>query len=52
MGVPEGNIESDLGRSDLERVLNVIQKTDVSLHKDNLHIRRLGTDTSRAKRML
>ena len=36
MGVPEESIESALGSSDLERVLSIIQKTDISLHRDNL----------------
>ena len=36
MGVPEERIESALGSSDLERVLSIIQKTDISLHRDNL----------------
>ena len=32
--------------------MNVIQKTDISLHRDNLHIRRLGIDKSRPRTLL
>ena len=46
MGVPEERIESALGTSDLERVQSIIKKTDISLHRDNLCVRRLGAETA------
>ena len=54
LGVPEESEESPLGLTDRHRVLKVIQKTEgnVSLHMDDLSVRRLGSNTSRSRPLL
>lgn len=54
LGVPEESEGSPLGQTDRERVLHVIQKTevDVSLHMDSLSIRRLGMKRSHPRPLL
>ena len=52
MGIPEEDIESPLGSSDLERVECVIQKTDTPLTRGNFHMRRLGQRSSQPRPIL
>ena len=52
MGVPEEDIESPLGGSDVERVECVMQKADVSLNRGNFRMRRLGQNTSQTRPIL
>ena len=52
MGVPEEDIESPLGGSDVEMVECVMQKADVSLTRGNFCMRRLGQNTSQTRPIL
>ena len=51
-GVPEENVHTDLGSNDIERVENIVLKTGITVHRNNLRIRRLGQVAERARPIL
>ena len=51
-GVPEENVHTDLGTKDIERVENIVLKTGITVHRNNLRIRRLGQVAERARPIL
>ena len=51
-GLPEGNVNTELGSNDIERVECLLQKTGATIHRNNFRIRRLGRNTTQTRPIL